>query len=191
MTPHALLLVSLLGVPGTLRVTPSDPPLKVAVLSIELNNLHKTTPDSSLAGRIQGLGAALAARLATTCGYQIVAIDSSAPAAAHLGEGYLYDHPDVAAGLAAAAGAEWVVVPRLNRASAWAADLQAHVVRVRDSSVISNRIVELKGLELDPELAARLELRGAAWMADQLSQAIELAQHPGTTPLRRCSPGAP
>jgi hypothetical protein len=169
----------------------ADPPAKVAVLSIELNNLHKTTPDSSLAARIQGLATALAARLAISCGYQIVAIDSGAQAAAHLGEGYLYDHPDVAAGLAAAAGAEWVVVPRLNRATAWAADLQAHVVRVRDSTIISNRIVELKGLELGPELAARLELRGAAWMADQLSQALEFARQPGTIPVRRCSPDAP
>jgi hypothetical protein len=106
MTPRALLLVALLGVPGTLRVTRSEPPLKVAVLSIELNNLHKTAPDSSLAGRIQGVEAALVARLATTCGYHIVPIDSTAQAAAQLGQGYLYDRPDVAAGLAAAAGAD-------------------------------------------------------------------------------------
>jgi Protein of unknown function (DUF2380) len=191
MTPRALLVIIFLAVPGPARVPLADPPVKVALLSIELINLHKTAPDSSLAGRIQGLGAALAARLAITCGYQVVPIDSGAQAAAHFGEGYLYDHPDEAAGLAAAAGADWVVVPRLNRATAWAADLQAHVVRVRDSTIISNRIVELKGLELGPELATRLELRGAAWMADQLSQAIEFAQHPGTSPVRRCSPNAP
>jgi hypothetical protein len=158
------------------------------VLSIDLNNLHKTDPDTSLAGRIARLGQAVRIRLADSCGYEVVAIDSAAEVAAHLGDEYFYQHPDVAAGLAGGAGADWVIIPRLNRASAWAADLQAHVVRVRDSTLVSNRVVELKGLELTPELAARLIERGAAWMADQLSQAIEYARQPTAAPERRCPP---
>lgn len=87
-------------------------------------------------------------------------------------------------------GTDWVIVRRLNRASAWAADLQAHVVRVRDTALVSNRIVELKGLELGPELAARLAERSAAWMADQISRVIELSAHPGGPPVGRCPPNA-
>ncbi len=172
-------------------VSAPEPAPKVAVLSIELNNLHKTAPDSAFPGRIRALAAALRDRLHSACGYDLVGIDSTTEATAQVTEQYFYEHPDVAAGLAADAGADWVIVPRLNRATAWAADLQAHVVRVRDTSLVSNRIIELKGLELGPELAARLVERGAAWMADQLSQAIELSRH-GSGPLvRRCPPNSP
>jgi hypothetical protein len=166
----------------------SEPLPRVVVLTIDLNNIHKSPPDSSLAGRIASLGENLRARLATACGYDIVQIDPATEAAAHVTEGYFYDHPDVAAGLAHRVSADWVVVPRVNRATAWAADLQAHVVRVRDTTLVSNRIVELKGLELTPELAARLTDRGSAWMADQLSQVIELARNPTGRRTRRCPP---
>ena len=79
-----------------------------------------------------------------------------------------------------------MIIPRLNRASPWVADLQAHVVRVRDTTIVSNRIVEIKGLELTPELASRLVDRGAAWMADQISQSIETASGAEAAARRRC-----
>ena len=163
----------------------AGPGPKVAVLPIDLNNIHKTAPDSSFAGTLARLGEALRHRLAG-CGYRVVGVDRAMEAGGEAPEGYFYDHPDVAAGIARRAGAEWVVVPRLNRASAWAADLQAHVVRVSDAAVVSNRIVEFKGLELTPELAARLTERGSAWMADQLAQAIDHARDPTGDPPRRC-----
>jgi hypothetical protein len=179
----ALALVALLAA----SARTGEPP-KVAVLAIDLNNIHKSPPDSAFAGRIIRLADALRARLGADCGYRVVLIDRAAEASAHVADGYFYDHPDLAAGLAAGAGADWVIVPRLNRASAWAADLQAHVVRVSDSMLVSNRIVEFKGLELTPELAARLTERGSAWMADQVSQVIELARSPARAPARRCPP---
>ena len=182
-----LALSALAGHPAAVRQHP-EPPLKVAVLAIDLNNLHKTLPDSSLPGRIQRLATALRARLAAACGYDVVTVDSAAEAAAHDTNEYFYEHPDIAAALARRAGAEWVVIPRLNRASAWAADRQAHVARVRDSALVSNRIVELKGLELGPELAARLIERGAAWMADQVSRVLERAAQPVGPWPRRCAP---
>ena len=180
----ALALLSLLGAPTG---RPELPP-KVVILTIDLNNIHKSAPDPALAGRIARLADALRARLATACGYEVVLVDPVTEAAAHVTDGYFYEHPDVAAGLALEVGADWVVIPRLNRATAWAADLQAHVVRVRDTALVSNRIVEFKGLELTPELAARLIERGSAWMADQLSQVIELAQSPTSPVARRCRP---
>lgn len=185
--PRHLLLLGLLAPWGALTPT-TEPPPKVVVLSIDLNNLHKSAPDSALAGRIARLGDAVRARLASACGYEVVRVDPATEATAHVTEGYFYDHPDVAAGLAREVGADWVIIPRLNRATAWAADLQAHVVRVRDAALVSNRIVEFKGLELTPELAARLTERGSAWMADQLSQVIELARNPTGGGARRCPP---
>ena len=175
----------LLGMSGSPRAP--EPPPRVAVLGIDLNNIHKTVPDSAFGGRIARLGEALRNRLAS-CGYQVVHLDPRLEARARATEGYFYDHPDVAAAIAREAGADWVVIPRLNRATAWAADLQAHVVRVSDTMLVSNRIVELKGLELTPELAARLTERGAAWMADQLAQAIEHARRPTEPVVRRCPP---
>jgi uncharacterized protein DUF2380 len=143
--PYARSLVglALLTLLGAFTRT-ADPPPKVVVLTIDLNNLHKSAPDSALAGRIARLADALRTRLATACGYEVVRVDAATVAAAHVTDGYFYDH-DVAAGLALGAGADWVIIPRLNRATAWVTDLQAHVVRVRDTVLVSNRIVEFRG----------------------------------------------
>jgi hypothetical protein len=185
-TLPALLSIALLLAASGSATAPESPP-RVAVLTIDLNNIHKTDPDSSLAGRIARLGDALRTRLAS-CGLEVVGVNPRVEAEAHVSEGYFYDHPDVAAAIARDAGADWVVIPRLNRATAWASDLQAHVVRVSDTALVSNRIVELKGLELTPELAVRLTERGAAWMADQLTQAIEHARNPRGAAARPCPP---
>jgi Protein of unknown function (DUF2380) len=158
------------------------------VFPIALNDVSNQPASPELSPRMRRLAAALRQRLGNGCGYRVVPVDSIAEASVGSATGYLYAHPDVAVGLAAASGAEWIVIPRLNRASPWVTDLQAHVVRVRDTVLVSNRIVELKGLELTPELATRLIERGSAWMADQLSQAIEHARSPSSAAIRRCRP---
>jgi len=173
------------GVPVLPRST-VQVPVRVAVLSIDLNNLTNSEPSAALPDRMRQLVGELRIGLASACGYQVVAIDSTAEAAARATPGYFYAHPDVAAKLAKDAGADWVIIARVNRASPWITDFQAHVVRVRDTSLVSNRVVELKGLELDPGLGERLARRGGAWMADQVSQAIELSLAPGRVPPRRC-----
>jgi hypothetical protein len=135
---------------STPRQSPASvipPPTRVAVLSIALNDLSNQPASPELPARMQRLVTALREHLATGCGYQVVTIDSLAERAAGLATGYLYAHPDVAARLAAGPRAEWIVIPRLNRASPWVTDLQAHVMRVRDTALVSNRIVELKGIE--------------------------------------------
>jgi hypothetical protein len=47
-----------------------------------------------------------------------------------------------------------------------------------------------KGIELTPELGATLAERGGAWMADQVSQALEHAAGGAAAEARRCSPKA-
>ncbi len=177
------------GVDPALRAEPlhsrAAPPIRVAVFPIALNDLSNQPASPELPGRIRSLATALRKRLATTCGYQVVPVDSLVEPA-EIAPGYLYAHPDVAVGLAAPTRAEWIVIPRLNRASPWVTDLQAHVVRARDMALVSNRIVELKGIELTPELAAHLVERGAAWMADQVSQAIDHTPDASRPAPRRC-----
>jgi hypothetical protein len=163
-----------------------SPAARVAVLSIALNNVANQPTNPDLPARLRLLATALRERLGSNCGYQVIPVDSEAEAAAELGAGYLYAHPDVAVRLVAPMQAQWVVIPRLNRATPWVTDLQAQVVRVRDTVLVSNRIVELKGIELTPELAARLAERGGAWMADQISQAIEHTSSGQGSISRRC-----
>jgi hypothetical protein len=179
-------LLLALALPRPAARSVAAPPARLAVLSIDLNNLtgHEDPADRP---RLAVLTRALRQRFAA-CGYSVVALDSAAERQAHPGDGYFYAHPDAAAALAARAGAEWVLVPRLNRASPWVTDLQAHVVRVSSGRVVSNRVVELKGFGMAPALTARLAERGAAWMADQVDQAIGWAKAPGAPVVRHCPP---
>ena len=185
MTIRPLLLVAFLPLGLLAAPGPASPP-RIAVLSIALNDVANQPASPTLPARMAELGTALRARLATACGYAIVPIDSAVEASADVTAGYLYAHPDLAVALAGSARAEWLVVPRLNRASPWVTELQAEVVRVRDTLVVSNRIVELKGIELTPELGAKLVERAAAWMADQVSQVIERTSGSSGPPPRRC-----
>jgi uncharacterized protein DUF2380 len=164
----------------------TPPPTRVAVFPVTLNDLSNQPASPELPARMRRLADALRERLATACGYQVVLVDSLTEGSAEAAPGYLYAHPDVAVGFAGSPPPEWAIIPRLNRASPWVTDLQAHVVRVRDTALVSNRIVEVKGIELGPELAAKLVQRGAAWMADQVSQAIEYSPDASRPAARRC-----
>jgi hypothetical protein len=165
------------SVPRTWPATSTAPPARrVAISALALNDVSNQPLSPELPARMRWLDTALRERLSARCGYRVIPMDSSTA---------LYANPELAAELAEPAGAEWVIVPRLNRATPWVTDLQANVIRVRDTMLVSNRIVEVKGIELSQELAAQLVERGAAWMADQLSQAIE---HAAGAPGRRCPP---
>ena len=179
----AALAVVGVGAVGATR-GPAPPGPRVVVLAVALNNLTNLPDDP--ADRLGALGAALRERLADGCGYYVIPVDSAAEARGRAGPGYYYDHPDAGAQLARAAGAQWALIPRLNRASPWVADLQLHVVRAADGAVVSNRAVELKGFGMSEDLTARLTQRGAAWMADQVDQAIGWSTAPRARTPRRC-----
>jgi len=171
--------------PLWLAVPPhAAPPRRVTLFPVTLNDVSNQPMSPELPARMKLLTRALRQRLTAACGYEVMPMDSEADTASDNGPDYLYAHPEIAVARAGAE-AEWVVVPRLNRASPWVTDLQADVLRARDTTMVSNRIVEVKGIELGPELAAKLIERGAAWMADQLSQAIEHASGSVGPELRR------
>lgn len=169
---------------ATLAARPPAPTPRLLLLRIDVNNLS-SYPDDPPA-RLAALETALRDRLAG-CGYEVPPVDSAAERRANAGNGYFYAHPDAAAALGRELGAAWVLVPRLNRASSYVTDLQLHVVRAADAMVVSNRAVELKGFGMTAPVTAHLTVRGAAWMADQVSQAVEWAAAGSRTiPPRRC-----
>ena len=169
---------------AALAARPPAPAPRVLLLRIDMNNLSSYPDDPP--SRLADLEAALRDRLAG-CGYAVPPVDSAAERRANAGAGYFYAHPDAAAQLGRETGATWVLVPRLNRASSYVIDLQLHVVRAADGMVVSNRAVELKGFGMTPEVTAHLTRRGAAWMADQVSQAVDwAAAGGGAVPARRC-----
>ena len=182
------LLTTLLKVIALVPLWAFPPPAaRVAVLSVDLNDVSNQPVPPELRARLGLLTEALRTRLATACGYIVVPpLGQPGRSQPEDKPGYFYAHPDVAVAETGSEQADWLIIPRLNRASPWVADLQAHVVRVRDTMIVSNRIVEIKGLELTPELASRLVDRGAAWMADQISQSIETAAAGETAARRRC-----
>ena len=163
----------------------APPAPRLLLLRIDMNNLSSYPDDPP--PRLAALEAALRDRLAG-CGYDVPPVDRAAERRANAGSGYFYAHPDAAAQLARETGATWVLVPRLNRASSYVTDLQLHVVRAADGVVVSNRAVELKGFGMTAPVTAHLTVRGAAWMADQVSQAVEWAAAGGGAPPagRRC-----
>ena len=185
MSLRALVVATLVIVPAADGSAPV--PLRVAVFPVALNDLSNQPASPELPDRMRRLTEALRERLAAACGYQAVPVDTTGLAKAGFAPGSYYEHPEVAIGLTGPVEADWVIIPRLNRASPWVTDLQAHVVRVSDSTIVSNRIVEVKGIELTAELANRLIDRGSAWMADQLSQAIEYATTGAAGASRRCA----
>ena len=166
------------------RPSAAAPTPRLLLLRIDMNNLSSYPDDPP--PRLAALEAALRDRLAG-CGYEVPPPDSAAERRANAGNGYFYAHPDEAARLGRELGATYVLVPRLNRASSYVTDLQLHVVRAADGMVVSNRAVELKGFGMTAPVTAHLTVRGAAWMADQVSQAVEwAAAGSGAVPARRC-----
>jgi len=64
--------------------------------------------------------------------------------------------------------------------------LEDEVLMARAYSERRAALETIEGIELTPELAAKLAERGGAWMADQVSQAIEHAAIGQTQRPRRC-----
>ena len=71
------LVVPLAGSTGRTEVPPH-----VLVRTIDLNNIHKSAPESALAGRVTRLTDALRSRFATACGYEVVPVDPATEAPA-------------------------------------------------------------------------------------------------------------
>lgn len=142
-----------------------SPAASVAVLEFELKDLTLDPNNPAELARTASLKTMLEQTLAARH-FRIVAIDSRAQQDADKGAGYLFDHADAAAALGRAAGADWVIVGRVHKASFLFVYLKAHVVNVRAQSEAADLVVEIKGPQ------KQLTQRGVDSLADQIATAI-------------------
>lgn len=119
---------------------------RIAVLDFELRDMTMAPGIPAEVKRTAAIKSMLSGELAKA-GYTLVDISLAAQQRANAGFGYLFEHPDAAAELAKAAGAEYVVVGRLHKASFLFAYIMAHLVRVADGALLGNYSIETKGGE--------------------------------------------
>jgi hypothetical protein len=139
---------------------------RIAVLDFELLDLTLTPNQPAELARSADAAPALREALAAR-GLATAAAASQAQAAADKAVGYLFDHPDVAADLGAAQGAQWVAVGRLHKPSDLFAYLQVQLVDVCAKRGVGSFSVEIKGQ------GRKLLEQGAARLAEQLAEAVD------------------
>jgi hypothetical protein len=136
----------------------------IAVLDFELNDLTLDPNNSTERERTASIRPMLQQALAAR-EFRTVTVDPEDQSAADEGVGYLFDHPDVAASLGNAAGADWVVVGRVHKSSFLFAYLKAHVVNTHTGAQVGDLVVEVKG----PQQS--LTRRGVETLAQQIADA--------------------
>jgi len=117
---------------------------RIAILEFELKDLTLAPRIPYEIKRTSSIKPLLEAEL-KSAGYIIVNIDQESQKKSNAGEGYLFDHNDVAAKLGKEFNADYVLVGRLHKPSFLFAYLMGHLVRVGDSKLVGNYISEAKG----------------------------------------------
>jgi hypothetical protein len=100
-------------------------------------------------------------------GFIILPVESTAQQAANMGEGYLFDHADVAAQLGKKAGADYVIVGRLHKPSFLFAYLLTEIVDVKSGGLIDSLSVETKGGE------KKLTAKAIEMLADKITAVLK------------------
>jgi hypothetical protein len=139
----------------------------VAVLDFELNDLTLDPNNPAEKERTASIKRMLEEALAARPGLRTVPVEAVAQASADAGVGYLFDHPEAAAALGRAAGADWVVVGRVHKASFLFVYFKVHLVDAKSGELAADLVVEVKG----PQKA--LTRRGVESLAQQIAAAIE------------------
>ena len=168
------LVLSLLSIPA---VFAGDVP--VLILDFELNDLTLDPGSPQEQERVASLGPLLAETLAAKGGYRIAGIDSQSQTQADRSFGYLFDHHDAAAELGRSAGADWVVVGRVHKASFLFVYFMAHLIDTKTGQLAGDFIVEVKGPQ------KRLTIRGVESLAEKLDETLRgkaAASQPGKSP---------
>jgi hypothetical protein len=142
-------------------------PVRIAVLDFELNDLTLDPNNPDEVARTASIKPELERTLAAQYGYQIVPIDLKAQASADRSVGYLFDHPDADAELARSAGARWIAVGRVHKASFLFVYLKVHLVDASSGAPVADLIVEVKGPQ------KKLTIRGVENLAGQIAEAID------------------
>jgi hypothetical protein len=160
-TVFLVLLLSLSSIPG---VFAADVP--VLILDFELNDLTLDPGSAQEQERVASLRPLLAETLAAKGGYRIVDTESERQARADRSFGYLFDHHDAAAELGRSAGADWVVVGRVHKASFLFVYFMAHLIDTKTDQLAGDFIVEVKGPQ------KRLTIRGVESLAEKIDATL-------------------
>ena len=141
--------------------------IPVVILDFELNDLTLNPNNPDELERTASIRPLLNEALAKKHGYQIVELNSEPQEKADEGFGYLFDHHDVAAELGRDAGAEWVIVGRVHKASFLFVYLMAHVVNAETGQLAGELIVEVKGPQ------KKLTIKGVESLAEKITETIQ------------------
>lgn len=156
-----VLLLSLAPIPAAFA---GDVP--VLILDFELNDLTLDPGSPQERERVASLRPLLAETLAAKGGYRIAEIDPQSQTQADRSFGYLFDHHDAAAELGRSAGADWVVVGRVHKASFLFVYFMAHLIDTKTGQLAGDFIVEVKGPQ------KRLTIRGVESLAEKLDEML-------------------
>jgi hypothetical protein len=141
-------------------------PTAIAVLGFELNDLTGLPSPPEELQRTASIQPLLQEALAQRDGYRVIQIDAHTVKGANAGFGYLFDHPDAAAKLGSAFGADWVIVGRVHKPSFLFAYIMAHLVNTHSGALVREYVVEVKGR------SAQVTPKGVARLAEQIERTI-------------------
>ena len=117
---------------------------RIAVLDFELRDLTVLPGVPEELVRTASIKPLLEEELSKS-GYEIVRINVAEQHEANSGFGYLFDHHDLAAQLAAKYRADYVIVGRLHKPSFLFVYLMAHLVDVKKQALVADYLSEIKG----------------------------------------------
>lgn len=150
----------------------ADAASTIAVLDFELRDLTLTPNQPAEVDRTTRVAPALRSALQRR-GLSALVGSAQRQAEADKSVGYLFDHPDEAATLGAAVGAQWIAVGRLHKPSELFAYLQVELVDACARRSVGSFSVEIKGR------GRTLLERGTEALAEQLAQAIRALEARG------------
>ena len=141
--------------------------IAIAVLDFELKDLTLKPNTAEELERTASIKPLLNDALARKYGYQIIEVDSKSQENANAGFGYLFDHHNVAAQLGQDAGAEWIIVGRVHKASFLFVYFMVHVINAKTEQLLGDLIVEVKGPQ------RKLTIKGVENLAEQIAETIQ------------------
>jgi len=138
----------------------------VLVLEFELNDLTLNPDITAETERTKTLRPLLVDQLSNEHQHLIPENPPSAELEANKGAGYLFDRPQVAAGIGREVGADWVVTGRLHKASFLFVYLKAQLINAETGAVAADFVVEIKGPQ------KKLTRKGVETLALQVHDAM-------------------
>lgn len=126
---------------------------RIAILDFELKDLTLAPGIPTEVKRTASIKPLLEQEL-RSAGYRIIEIPLTAQRAANGGEGYLFDHADLAAQLGKSFDADYILVGRLHKPSFLFAYLMGNLIRVSDGQLLDQIISESKGPNIDLTIKA-------------------------------------